>query len=440
MKRFTASVLETADPTSPFGCERKHWFAEGPMQLKGFTGNAATELGDVVHKGNETFLETKGATNSLHPRALPGKALIEAYIPRIIGIEHKFKGGLEVAGLPFAGRIDLLASPAEGDPVQAEIVDWKTTSSIAKWAKSHFEVGISTQTTVYAKWFYNVLAENSDPLRLSMVYFQTKDAPRVEKRTDVVTREDVESRWNTAIVPLALRALDISKETDINKVPANLAVCDIAFGCPYRDRCPREVPDPFGLSKRKEQKMPSILDKFKQIQTTASGAPAAPPAPPPEPVPPPKEKPLPPPAPPAPPPVFEAVPPPRTAAPAQVPPPLPTAPGGPDDGPSAPPPPPKPRGPGRPPGAKNKPKPTFTKPPDLTPGEVTFVEEPRVTSVSVGRSFTVNLGNYQSAKVEVAMSAVGMTEAELAVLVEEALQRQLAPYNELAKAAGTGGR
>jgi hypothetical protein len=63
-----------------------------------------------------------------------------------------------------------------------------------------------------------------------------------------------------------------------------------------------------------------------------------------------------------------------------------------------------------------------------------------ITEVTVGRSFTVNLGNYQSAKIEVAISARGMTAEELSVLVETELEKQLAPYNERAKAAGTGGK
>lgn len=436
MNRFTASMLDQMDPDAPFGCHRKHWFVEGPLQLRGFSGNEATELGDLVHKGNESFLESKGAVNSLHPLALPGKALIAEYIPRIIGVEHKFKGGLFTDGIPYSGRIDLLAYPSEqdkADGVQAEVVDWKTTSNIEKWAKTHFEVRIATQPGIYGEWFYRTLAENLNPIRISLVYFQTKGAAKCVPRSAVVTREHVAEQF-VRVEKLARTALDISKETDINKVEPNLAVCDVAFGCPFRDRCPRSPPDPFGLLKRKED-MPSIFEKFKAIQTTAGAAPAAPPSgAPAAPPPPPVEKPLPPPPPPPPPPpAFEAVPPPRKA-PEAVPPPLPTAPGGPDDGPSAPPPPPKPRGPGRPPGAKNKPKATFTKPEE---DSGLFAE---ITEVTVGRSFTVNLGSYQSAKVEVTMSARGMSAADLSVLVETEMAKQLEPYNALAKAAGTGGK
>lgn len=476
VNRFTASMLDQMDPDAPFGCHRKHWFVEGPLQLRGFSGNEATELGDLIHKGNESFLESKGTVNSLHPLALPGKDLIAEYIPRIIGVEHKFKGGLFTDGIPYSGRIDLLAYPSEqdkADGVQAEVVDWKTTSNIEKWAKTHFEIRIATQPVIYGEWFYRTLAENLNPIRISLVYFQTKGAAKCVPRSAVVTREHVAEQF-VRVESLARTALDISKETDINKVEPNLAVCDVAFGCPFRDRCPRSPPDPFGLLKRKED-MPSIFEKFKAIQTTASGAPAAPP-------PPPVEKPLPPPPPPAPPPpAFEAVPPPRKA-PEQVPPPLPTAPGGPDheaaaelraiksmgnpeEGGVPPPmPPPKPRGPGRPPGAKNKPKATFTAPAEgggarveytaLDGSPYTAIAGPilsgraegslerfaEITEVTVGRSFTVNLGNYQSAKVEVTMSARGMSAADLSVLVETELAKQLEPYNALAKAAGTGGK
>jgi hypothetical protein len=435
-------MLDQMDPDAPFGCHRKHWFVEGPLQLRGFSGNEATELGDLVHKGNESFLESGGTVNSLHPLALPGKDLIAAYIPRIIGVEHKFKGGIYTDGIPYSGRIDLLAYPSEqdkADGVQAEVVDWKTTSSIEKWAKSHFEVRIATQPVIYGEWFYNVLAETDDPIRLSLVYFQTKGAAKCVPRSAVVTREHIAEQF-VRVEKLARTALDIAKETDINKVEPNLAVCDVAFGCPFRSQCPRTPPDLFGLLKRKESKdMASLFDRFKAIQTTASGAPAAPP-------PPPAEKPLPPPPEPKPAPVFEAVPPPRRA-PEPLPPPVPTAPGGPDDAPAAPPPAlEKPRGPGRPPGAKNKPKPKFSDPAKFTapasaePAPVTVFATGEITEVTVGRSFTVNLGNYQSAKIEVAISARGMTAEELSVLVETELEKQLAPYNERAKAAGTGGK
>src|SRR5258708_3501232 len=116
IKRLSVSQIETFDPITPFGCNRRWWFkyvAHMPDP-----GSAATGLGTQVHAEIERYLKT--GENCLGKIALEGKHLIDAIKPHALLVEHEMKPGeLDLLGIPFAGKIDVVCDNG--------LVDWKTS-------------------------------------------------------------------------------------------------------------------------------------------------------------------------------------------------------------------------------------------------------------------------------------------------------------------------
>ena len=210
-------------------------------------------------------------------------------------IEHKFGPGdaqvLTAQGIPFSGRIDMLVLACPEEP-NTEIVDWKTTSNIQRYAKSHDEMRKMTQVITYLEWFFRQGLAPDEPVRASLVYFQTK-GNHAERVTSIFDREYVARRW-TIIEGMVKTILHVAAETDIRKVEPNPRACDMARGCPFRDRCPRG--DPLGVLSAFPQNqgaVMSLLDRFKMPAAVApqpQPVPIPPQAPPPAPPPPPLQE------------------------------------------------------------------------------------------------------------------------------------------------------
>ena len=400
LAKLSVTAVETFDPNTPFGCNRKFHF----QYVQGIKPppDSSLELGSAVHTSIENYLRT--GVNGLHPVALSGKHLIDPYLEREIDIERWFDGTgqhgvpLLAEGIPFVGKIDLIARG--GPDGHHEILDWKTSSDIARYAKTVPQLRSSTQLMTYLEWFYRQLPGFSDPLRATLVYFQTR-GNRAERVTTVVDREHVAKGWDR-IECTVRNILDVARERDISKVEPDLTKCDIARGCPFRSRCPKV--DPFGiLSAAPIGENMSLLDKY-----VKAAAPA------PAPQPPPAEA-----APPPPLPKVEP-PPPRITAP-EAPAPKAEAPAAKAEEPK--------RGPGRP---RRQVLATDFKP---LPNAPLVSEAPKaevvagtVTKVTVRHGLTVNLGNYQSARVEVELEATGMSVDDLGKRVQDELEKQAKPY------------
>lgn len=439
---LSPSLLNAFDSSAAFGCERRGWF----KYVKGLpepTTDAMTR-GTHLHAMNEEYLKT-GKILLGTPEQTAWFNAGRHYLDTLRARRDGYQGGSVVKGFWYATEEALppdfrvygvLVSPMSKCDVvtEAGIIDWKTTSDIEKYGKTPGQLAKDVQMLIYAKAFH----PTAEAVTLTHGQYQTKGRVKFHASSVELTRNELDTNYERVINPLVEKVKAVAAVTDMNEVTPNRNACRT---CPHSAVCPTE----------KASIIMSIFDRLKksQLQAAAVSAPA--------------EKTtfvavdgsiLPPDAPPSKPelaakPVegfsqkesgFEAVPPPRrnlivnaptsepspsadlaTEAPKPTPPPAPE--------------PEKKRGPGRPPGAKNKPKDNPIGPSDgevreqkrkqaeisraatklaemdlarrVVEADNAFVETIQFESVTVNYGLTLNLGNFNSVRFDVAMSAKG---------------------------------
>lgn len=460
LEKVSPTDVEGFDPRTTFGCPAKFHFKT--VQGIPEPGNKSTLLGDEVHGQCENTLVT--GLNSLGKIAEPGLWFLEKVRHSIatfyvddyaglkfkhqkqtmrdgksvqigLGVEMKFgkTSGYTLEGLPVTGRIDLLLDYGRAQanaPLVRQVHDHKTSSNVDEYGKSADDLLTNHQTSIYldfCRFKFGWGKSENELLRMSHGYFQTKGKKLFKPVETFVTIPQLEKQL--ADTKSVIRSMvHVAAEPDIRKVDKNLRACDVGFGCPHKNRCPRGV-----------SAMQNLLSRFKKT-TTPAAASAAPPAP----------APAAPPKPAAPPPAAVKAP----DAPASHPaiaaqPPKTTAGGRPlkqlqvEKEVNAPPPPPAPppapaeeeqamltevngaeeapapaapkKGPGRPPGSPNKPK------------------DPAGVRVAIRHGLTVNMGdrNFAKVEVEVEMTDVKSKEElakELGEFARAEVDRQLGEY------------
>lgn len=257
--KLSPTAVETFDNNSVFGCERKWFFAyrtDLPREE-----NPAAALGDLVHKSIDRYLEG-GAKQPglLHEVARPAQSIMNERHPRLIAHELKLDGRspLVLEGVPITGRLDTIYRDGNG----LEILDWKTTSSIKKWAKSDDEVIAHTQMILYDLWAVKNVDFEPSSLRNTQVFMATKGKEKPETRGGIIQKELLERRTKEVSATVArIRAL--SAENDVEKFTPDTSKCFKAFGCPYRDFCPRTL----GFSN--EEIMDDLMSLFTDEKTEA---------------------------------------------------------------------------------------------------------------------------------------------------------------------------
>lgn len=398
--RLSASQLASFDPRTTWGCNRRWWFRN--IAGRSEPQNRGQEQGEQVHAEIEHYLKT--GVNGMGPIAMSGFEYMPPPMEPGMGVEHVIQDGeLDALGVPFAGKIDVWR------PGIPEIIDWKTSSNVMLYKKQPPALLKDIQVNSYAMWAFR-RDPSLEAVKARLVYLQTGRTRYSDESAVVLTRGGVEGFWAGEVTPLVRNILDTAKAERIEDIPPTEAHCTVGrTQCPHFNVCPRK-----GVVS-----MAGLLDFLNFDE-----APAAAPAPAAQ-----GELPLvPPPAVKLPEPDVQVAVSPEVvdAVVAAV---------------EAPPPEPK-RGPGRPPGSRNKPKLA-----DLVPSPASNpAAQPSVTvtRVALRHSLTVNLGNYQSAKVEVELDAsVSDMDATLAVeelgkQVKAALNAEVRPYLE--QQAKVGGK
>lgn len=406
LTKLSVSSIEAFDNATPFGCQTR-WHFEYVQNLKG-PPDASLQLGTLVHTSIEEYLKT--GVNGLHPVAVKGKHLIDQYVGRVVAVEQWFDS-LTILGLPFRGKIDLIA----GSP--REIVDWKTSSDIARYAKTAGQLKSSVQLNVYAHWYF-AGAPGVDQVKASLVYFQTKGT-KSERVSADITRSEAATKF-TALEPL-VEAMIEAAHLPVEATTPDFDKCGMARGCPHRKICPHY--------KQHTQLLPllpdnnstmSLLDRFRTIpeipkdqlpeapEAWKDPAPTAPDRPSSiaaEEVTVPMARPL----------TEESV---TTEV----------------EIPNLPP----RRGPGRPRKTVTAPAPVLSdddfkrrKLEEMLAHKASVeAQKGTITKMKIRHGLTINIGNYQSAKVEVEFEAEGLTQKELSDKVREALELEAAPYRK----------
>ena len=123
----------------------------------------------------------------------------------------------------------------------------------------------------------------ANEIRISHGYFQTRGAPRAKKVSTIVPLDIVENRWQH-IEQRVNEMKQIARETEIEKVPANLEACSAYRGCTFAAHCPRSAKTTILAALQATEKGSNVglLDKIKNGQSlatlTPTPAPAKPPA------------------------------------------------------------------------------------------------------------------------------------------------------------------
>ena len=219
MLNLSPSQIDSFDNSSPFGCQRK-WVWN---KLLGFedTQTGKQKLGEEVHEIMEARLrDEKLPIASPEAHRLAGLFDI-ARVKDVTGIEEWLE--FELYGAQFRGRADVITLDG--------VWDWKTTSSISKYAKKTLHD--NTQMMLYAHWFF---LHNPTAVECSLkhVYFQTTGAAKCDYVMSVVSRSEVATFLETKIRPLVEAMQGVADHRDITRVTPDLNKCN---RCSFQSKC-----------------------------------------------------------------------------------------------------------------------------------------------------------------------------------------------------------
>lgn len=418
IQRISPSMISAFDASSPFGCARRGWF-KYVLGVKEPTTPEMTR-GTHLHAMNETYLREGMRLLGTEEQTAwfnAGRPYLDTLPRTALRVEQPMPPGFTVEGIPVSemSKCDVVT--------EVGIIDWKTTSDIERYGKTPGQLATDVQMLIYAKAFH----PEAPLVTLTHGQYQTKGKSLFRAVSVELTREELDKNYNKVIIPRVAAMREVAKATEAKAVTPNRDACR---RCPHQGICP---PD-------KENPLMGIFNRMKQSNTPAPPAVLPPDAPKSDPAlaAKPVEN-------------FSPVPPPKkhmnivdvpAQAPAGVPAPAPTAPVTSEPSPSADlaPSEPKKRGPGRPPGAKNKPKESPVVGPLPAPSPPTVAERGSVAfeSVTVNYGLTLNLGNFNSARIDCAMTAKfsGNPDVAFAQVLERVkaqVEREIAKVQEAAQ-------
>jgi hypothetical protein len=334
MRYASVSQITAFNPDQFGGCNRAWWYSK-IMRLER-PQTAAQDLGVEIHKQIETYLTTGEDVLGIVARAgfrflpKPGADLgveipfgdeiivemfdkqrqLETHIEEVGGGRYD-QNYAELAkwendnlktvrpnyliadgNVPILGAIDVVNERGEWldndgrlwlTPDEPEVVDWKTSADIDKYAKTGPELIDTDQMIGYAK-YASQRYPRANQIRISHGYFQTRGAPRAKKVSTLVGLDIIESRWQH-IEKRVREMKHVARETDVTKIPANLDACSAYRGCAFAGQCPRAMKSTimaaFHAAEKTENKgtRMGLLDKLRKGESLAPATPVANPTP-----------------------------------------------------------------------------------------------------------------------------------------------------------------
>lgn len=238
------SMISTFDEKDAFGCERRGFYKYVMGLKEPVTGNQ--QLGTDLHAlvaqrlRSGTTPEGEGEAFGLY---LSGQQMIEEVAKRtIVAIEEPLTS-FKIADVKVKGFIDVVTSDG--------IIDWKTTSNINRYGKKEKDLKTDTQMVIYAQASHPALSN----VKLAHGQFQTKGRGVAFVETEV-TREMLDSHTDKVIVPLVERIKVVAGFTDAKEAkPVNNQKC---FRCAFRDRC----------KDKESENVMSFFSKFTKVVPT----------------------------------------------------------------------------------------------------------------------------------------------------------------------------
>lgn len=262
---LSPSQIESFDHNAPFGCQRKWWYRNiGRVPDKSSPG---AQLGTEVHGIIERYiLKEAGKDASSAAKAIFGAmiGMVDKWAPDIDRIE--MKTFTHISGLKLVCKIDATLKGGKG------VLDWKTTSNLSTKYKGYKKAGgpylkQDTQMIVYALVYFEFLeamGQKAGEILLVHCAAQTKtDAKNSYPTFEVVekiTREEVDRYVSAIIVPLIEEMKVVSQVTTAEKVKGDSRKC---FMCSYNNRCSIANPGETTMTSAKE-----MLAMYKKNNTT----------------------------------------------------------------------------------------------------------------------------------------------------------------------------
>lgn len=231
-------------------CQRKWWWEKVRGQRSPET--EATSQGTLIHAQLE-----KAVLDGTPPENPTALAILEhvgyGLLPRDC-LEREFELTIPGWAVPIKGVIDRIEKPGS-------VVDYKTTSSISRYAKTEDYLRTDTQALIYSWVGIHVLGMN-DPLTFSLVYGERRKGlvhAKTSRRTVVFSAEDLEPHM-AMLGEITHDQQRLAQIREPGDVPANTDACNDYGGCPHRRLCAKYLPTPSwvrvgGKNKRGETKM-----------------------------------------------------------------------------------------------------------------------------------------------------------------------------------------
>ncbi len=289
------TTIAKADPNNPKGggCLRKFYY----RYVLGWKepDRGWLNLGIACHAEIENYLitgvNTLGRITSATARFIPAP---DPERKRLL-IEHDIGSGslatakLRLIDVPVVGYTDVVheepAITPEGgnfdDPQGTiECLDWKFGSakkgSEQDYSLSSHDLRIDTQMVTTGMWALRNTPQVDAPIRVSHVYTNTKGRAESSKATILMPRGQLSQRWKY-LEGVARSIQDVAKESDVEKVPANLNACEAFGGCAYREKCTarnfNSLESFFGPEEKSEELNMGLIDMLDMPKP----APAVPP-------------------------------------------------------------------------------------------------------------------------------------------------------------------
>jgi hypothetical protein len=229
--KLSATQIELFDRTTRFGCPRKWWYqyAEaGPKIKPPVTGDQ--QLGIDVHALNEYFFTGASPGRVMSPKALTlfelgGEELKKVEADGVVGVEEKFEQVWPELGVTVKGVIDIRT--------KLGIVDWKTTGSIDRNSKTSNSLKLSHQMLLYGRYFFDS-TENSD-CHVAHVYYQT-EKPHIVRRVNAsFSRQENADLLELRTAPL-IQQMRHATLLPVEQLEPDLTKCKY---CPFSSQCPK---------------------------------------------------------------------------------------------------------------------------------------------------------------------------------------------------------
>jgi hypothetical protein len=242
LRYVSPSSLQQADMSTEKGCMRKWWYDK--IEGKREPSTRQQEEGTADHAVVERYLLTgervfsPRAAKGVHMLPPPGPRLRIEHdmVPILYDAEGKEISGLHLAplraaGIPVAGRIDLMHdlclnygadSPEHmQDPEGTwEVFDHKFTKDL-RFAVNGPDLARTIQMAAYGEYVF--LTTDAKLVRLSHGYYPHQGSAR--KSTVRVDRTPLSRFWVEHVEPLARSMSDAAKEPTADTVPANTKAC-----------------------------------------------------------------------------------------------------------------------------------------------------------------------------------------------------------------------